>query len=277
MSQNIEKAPGTDNITNEMMKARLPETITRLTNLFNLILDTENIPIQWTTSSIILIHKKGDRAEINNYRPISLMSNIYKVFSKIILKRITKILDESQPREQPGFRSGYSTIDHIHVIKQLIEKCQQYNGPLYMAFVDYNKAFDSIEHHCIWEALKTQGIHNKYIRLIKNVYSNSTGRIKLETEGEMFPICRGVRQGGPLSPKLFSSVLEEVFKKIEWDHFGIDINVTNLNHLRFADDIVLISDNPENLQTMLRDLAQESKKVGLTMNKTKTKIITNRP
>lgn len=64
MSQKNEKAPGTDNITNEMMKARLPETIKRLTNLFNLILDTENIPIQWTTSSIILIHKKGDRAEI---------------------------------------------------------------------------------------------------------------------------------------------------------------------------------------------------------------------
>lgn len=275
-TQKNEKAPGPDQITNEMIKSTLPETIKRLTNLFNLILTKETVPTQWTTSTIILIHKKGDRFDINNYRPVSLMSNIYKTFSKIILSRIAKKLDEQQPREQGGFRTGYSTIDHIHVIKQLIEKCQEYNHPLYMAFVDYNKAFDSLEHENIWEALKNQGVEKKYIRIIKNVYSNCTARIKLESEGESFAIQRGVRQGDPLSPKLFTAVLEEVFRKMTWDNKGININGTFLNHLRFADDIILLTDNPETLQTMLQDLSQESKKVGLTMNKAKTKIMTTR-
>lgn len=68
------------------------------------------------------IYKKGDRSNIENYRPISLMSNIYKVFSKLILNRISRILDEQQPIEQAGFRAGFSTTDHMHALKQLVEK-----------------------------------------------------------------------------------------------------------------------------------------------------------
>ena len=86
--------------------------------------------------SIILIFKKGDRSNIGNYRPINLMSNIYKLFSKIILKYITKKIGEKQPKEQAGFRSGFSTINHIHVIKKLVEKCQEYNHRVYMVLVE---------------------------------------------------------------------------------------------------------------------------------------------
>ncbi|CAF4921274.1 unnamed protein product [Pieris macdunnoughi] len=102
-----------------------PGNLRKLTELFNTILKTEYIPSQWTKNIITLLHKKGDRNTIENYRPISLMSNMYKVFSKMILRRITKVMDEQQPMEQAGFRSGFSTVDHIHVIKQLIQKCKR--------------------------------------------------------------------------------------------------------------------------------------------------------
>lgn len=274
-TQKNNKAPGPDGILNETMKLILPETITRLTALYNNILYSEYIPTQWTTSTITLIHKKGNRDDINNYRPISLMSNIYKVFSKIILNRITKKLDEQQPKEQAGFRSGYCTIDHIHVLQQMIEKCQEYGLCLYLGFVDYNKAFDSIHHTKIWKALERQGVEHKYIRIIKNIYTNSSAQVKMETLGEIFPIERGVRQGDPLSPKLFSAVLEEIFREMDWSKFGISINGSYLNHLRFADDLVLFTDNAETLQVMLQDLTTKSKKAGLTLSKTKTKVMTN--
>ncbi|CAH2085229.1 unnamed protein product [Euphydryas editha] len=173
------------------------------------------------------------------------MSNIYKVFSKVILNRITKALDDNQPREQAGFRSGYSTLDHIHVVKQVIEKSKEFNMPLYCCFVDYSKAFDSLEHGKIWQALKNQGIEHKYIRIIRN----SSAKIKLEREGSEIRIERGVRQGDPLSPKLFSAVLEEIFKILKWKNYGLNINGENLNHL--------------------------SRKVGLLMNTLKTKVMTN--
>lgn len=111
-TQKNDKAPGPDGITNEIIKSRLADILQRLTVLLNMTMKTEEIPIQWTISNIILIHKKGDQDDINNYRPISLMSNIYKIFAKIILNRITKNLEEQQPIEQAGFRSGFSTCTH---------------------------------------------------------------------------------------------------------------------------------------------------------------------
>ena len=97
--------------------------------------------------------QKGDKEDLGNYRPISPLSAIYKLFSKILTIRLEKIFDENQPREQAGFRSGYSTIDHLHTMNQLIEKTSEHNMPLCLAFVDYEKAFDSVERTAISNAL----------------------------------------------------------------------------------------------------------------------------
>ncbi|GBP18301.1 hypothetical protein EVAR_9145_1 [Eumeta japonica] len=97
-------------------------------------------------------------------------------------------MDEQQPIEQTGFRAGFSTADHMHVIKQTR-----------FALEGSNPA----------ESAK------KYIRIIKNIYANSTAQIKVESTGEEFPIARGVRQGDPLSPKFFSAVLESIFGDLE--------------------------------------------------------------
>ncbi|KAJ2948735.1 hypothetical protein O0L34_g7995 [Tuta absoluta] len=274
-SQKRDKTPGPDGIRNETLLEIKDYIVPTLTDVFNKILTTETIPQQWTASTISLLHKKGSKHDISNYRPISLMSNLYKVFAKIILSRITRILDENQPREQAGFRSNYSTVDHIHVVTQIFEKCKEYNITFYCCFIDYCKAFDSIEHSRIWEALKNQGVEHKYIRIMKNIYTGTTAKIKLEREGESIPIQRGVRQGDPLSPKLFSAVLEEVFRDIDWNNSGLNINSEKLTHLRFADDIVIFASTSEELQQMLGDLDIASKSVGLEMNKEKTKAMTN--
>lgn len=151
-SQKNYKAPAANQISNAMIRISIgvPEKLRKLMQIYNSILSSECIPSQWTKSTIILLHKKGNRIIKENYRPISLMSNIYKVFSKWLLNRITGIMDEQQPIEQADFRTGFSTTDHMHVIKQLIEKCQEYSKALYTAFVDYSKAFDSIEHDSLW-------------------------------------------------------------------------------------------------------------------------------
>lgn len=102
-TQKEEKAAGPDGIHNEILKHSKEVLTLVLTEMFNKVISTEIIPQQWTESNIILLYKKGDKHDIGNYRPISLMSNIYKVFAKIILKRIEKTLDEHQPIEQAGF------------------------------------------------------------------------------------------------------------------------------------------------------------------------------
>lgn len=274
-SQKMEKAPGPDKITNEMLRGTMDELVPILTKMFNRILKSGYIPTQWETSYIILLYKKGAKDDIGNYRPISLMSNMYKIFAKIILGRVSAKLDENQPMEQAGFRRNFSTIDHIHTLKQLIEKYNEFNKTLYVAFIDYAKAFDCISHKAMWESLGKQGIPETYLDIIKNIYANSKAKIQLETLGKEFRIKRGVRQGDPMSPKLFSAVLENVFRNLDWEHLGLNIDGRKLNHLRFADDIVLLEENPKALEKMIQALNTESSKVGLKMNITKTKLMTN--
>lgn len=120
--------------------------------------------------NIILLFKKRSSLDIGNYRPISLLASIYKLFSSIILKRIANDIDKQQPKEQARFRSGYSTMDHIQALEQVIEKYREYNRPLYVAFVDYSKAFDTISHCSIWNALQQSNINYKYINILKYIY-----------------------------------------------------------------------------------------------------------
>ena len=79
-------------------------------------------------------------------------------------------IDENQPREQAGFRSKYSSTDHIHAINQLKGKCREYNIPLCVAFVDYEKAFDSVQTQAILTSLQEQGIEDVYIEILKDIY-----------------------------------------------------------------------------------------------------------
>ena len=109
-------------------------------------LSERRIPTAWKNDKMMMIiFKKGNKKYHKNYRPICLAPNIYKVITKIVTKRLEKTFDENQPREQDRFRSGYSMTDHIHVVNQLKEKCSEYNIPLCIAFVDCEKAFDSVQ------------------------------------------------------------------------------------------------------------------------------------
>lgn len=201
---------------------------------------------------------------------------MYKLFAKVILNRIAKNLDEQQPPDQAGFRSNFSTIDNLHTIKQILQKYQEYNKSIFIAFIDYVKAFDLLEHEYIWESLIEQGVDLIYIRILKNIYDNSTAAIFIETIGPFFNTKRGVKQGDPLSPKLFNAVLERIFQKIDIETLGININGKTLTSIRFADDVAVFSETENGLQEMLDQINEESKKAGLQINIEKTKIISNR-
>ena len=269
------KAPGDDGISVDLLKDAGTEVHCRLAQLYTQCIRKESVPESWCNAIVILLYKKGDPKDLSNYRPISLLSNVYKVFSKILTNRLAKLLDENQPREQAGFRSGYSTIDHLQTMNQLIEKTTEYNKPLCLAFVDYEKAFDSVEQTAILNSMRKQGANEHIVRLLQNIYANGTAVIRLHKDTERIKIEKGVRQGDTISPKLFTACLEGIFRELNWENKGLNINGEFFNHLRFADDIVLISETAEDLQEMVSDLNKESLKVGLKMNKSKTKVMFN--
>ena len=144
----------------------------------------------------MILFKKGDPKGIKNYRPISLLSHsYYKIFTRLLQTRIERTLEENQPREQAGFRKGCSTTDHLHALNQIIEKSNEDNFPLCIGFIDYEQAFDTVEHFAIFEALRKTNINETYIKILQNIYSQATARIHLDKlVSDEFPIHRGVRQ-----------------------------------------------------------------------------------
>ena len=143
-----------------------------------------------------------------------------------------------------------------------------------MAFVDYEKAFDSIQLGAVFEALNVHGVQEKYINIIKETYADGTAQIRTEKLTGRIKIMKGVRQGDTLSPVMFTAAVEEIFKTMNIGA-GININGVRLSNLRVTDDITLFAESEEKLKYMLEDLNNEGKRDGMKLNKKKTKIMCN--
>ncbi|KAK6748145.1 hypothetical protein RB195_001021 [Necator americanus] len=275
MSVRNRTAPGPDRIRPEHLKSLPPVLINTLARLFTRYLSECKVPKQWKTSRTVLLYKKGDPHDIGNYRPICLLSVIYKLFTRVILNRIEKVLDEGQPCEQAGFRKGFSTIDHIHTVSKLIEVSREYKMPLCLTFIDLKKAFDSVETEAVVEALDNQGVPTQYIKVLRELYSNFTTGISPFYKNIIIDVKRGVRQGDTISPKIFTATLENAMRKLEWDDMGVKVDGRQLHHLRFADDIVLVTPSISQAERMLTEFDETCGCIGLQLNLQKTMFMRN--
>ncbi|KAK6735348.1 hypothetical protein RB195_018511 [Necator americanus] len=275
MSVRNRTAPGPDRIRPEHLKSLPPVLINTLARLFTRYLSECKVPKQWKTSKTVLLYKKGDPHDIGNYRPICLLSVIYKLFTRVILNRIEKVLDEGQPCEQAGFRKGFSTIDHIHTVSKLIEVSREYKMPLCLTFIDLKKAFDSVETEAVVEALDNQGVPTQYIKVLRELYSNFTTGISPFYKNIVIDVKRGVRQGDTISPKIFTATLENAMRKLEWDDMGVKVDGRQLHHLRFADDIVLVTPSISQAERMLTEFDETCGCIGLQLNLQKTMFMRN--
>ena len=259
-----------------------PDTLLEIiAELFNTLLFSATEPPQvWKQSIVTVLHNKGDIRCPDNYRPIAMLPILYKLLARTLDSRMKAALDEAQPVDQAGFRKGFGCDDHLFTILQLIERMSEYNCPLWICAIDFRKAFDTVEHPAIWASLTEQGVHHRYISLLRRLYSAQAGQVVLQVESKRFRITRGTKQGDPMSPSLFNSVLESVFRKLKakWQNRRCGITMGSeeqLSNLRFADDVLLVASSRQHIQSMIQDLLEEASKVGLEMHTGKTKILTN--
>ena len=117
----------------------------------------------------------------------------------------------------------------------------------------------------ILNSIRKQGVNEHIVRILQNIYSKGTAVIRQHKDAEKIEIEKSVRQGDTVSLKIFTACLGEIFRELDREK-GLNINGENLNQLRFADDIILILETAEDLQSIVRDLNREGYKIGLKMN-----------
>ena len=181
--------------------------------VFNEVIKRNNFtPEEWKKVKIKVIHKKGDVEDVSNYRPICSLPSMYKLFSTIMFGRLYPMLDLHQAEDQAGFRKTYQTTDHLATYRLICQKCQEWGIKMWTATVDFKKAFDSISHRSIWDALKSCNVNNGYIRLLMKIYRDQKASVMTDEESNIFDIQKGSKQGDPLSSLLFNTVLQYSLK-----------------------------------------------------------------
>ncbi|KAJ2952534.1 hypothetical protein O0L34_g6852 [Tuta absoluta] len=269
------KAVGPDEIPSEVFKHIDYDNLDIVVQLFNEIYNTGCIPIDWLKSTFVTLPKISNAKKCSDFRTISLMSHMLKIFLKIIHSRIHTKIEDKISDTQFGFRNGLGTRDALFGYQVLMQRCWDMNQTVYICFIDYEKAFDRVQHQKLIEILHNTGIDSKDIRIIRNLYWQQTANVRVEQAlSNDVKILRGVRQGCILSPILFNIYAETIFSEALEDAVeGVVINGQHLSNIRYADDTIILATTLEDLQNLVDRVESISAAYGLNINTKKTKFM----
>ena len=191
----------------------------------------------------------------------------------MLLSRITNWVDENKHLSvyQSGFRSGFSTTDNIFVINTIIQDFQLRQRKLYIFFVDFKAAFDTIDRKALYFKLNQLGMSTKMLRIIKELYNGSKSAVWDGTKAlEWFETKTGLKQGCLLSVMLFFLFIDDVTSCLP---AGINIANKVIKCLLYADDLILLAESPESLQLMINKLNEYCNSWNLIINLDKSKVM----
>ena len=254
------KAPGPDNIPNDIIKSLPTPWQDLLFLFFEHCYKKKEIPHYWKHSKTILLHKKEDPTHLSNYRPIALANTIYKLYTSTLTALLTnygethRILHFSQE----GFRPQRNTARQIQTIIATLEDARLTTKDIYLTYIDFRNAFGSIDHARLLAIMEDLGYPLDAIEIVGNIYNNSTTSFTGSHFGSTPPIeiSRGTIQGDTLSPYLFIIFLEPLLRWLEKDDLGYHFNtsLSTCTTTAYADDLAIITDNIQHIQPQINKL-----------------------
>ena len=273
------KAVGPDGIPNEFYKEGGNIILKGLDLIFKQIESEEEIPITWNVVNTKVTYKGGkkDKKEIKNYRPIAVANTVANIYCGLIKEKIRDILETEEiiSEEQNGFRKDRRGTENLYIIKEIIDEVKKDNKEIYCAFLDIEKAYDTVDRQRLWEILERIGLSEHIRKIIKSMYRNTEANYDWNgVEIKEVKSTRGLRQGCTLSPLLFTLVMEELTQRIRnKKNVGIKIGEERLNILLFADDVVLIAEDREGLQELLDEVSIFSVDMNMKFGVDKCKVM----
>ena len=284
------KAGGLDQIPSQVVKNLTQEHRRFLAEEFQKLANSEahkpaGRPDTWNVAQVVMLAKKKGATQLGDHRPISLLPQIQKIYSRWLLTQIAEHADRYIPPTQHGFRARRQCSEIHHILGRLREEGQEWRASFVVLKLDISKAFDKISRSAIFKALRTIDCHP---RAAWAVARELTGTALHPT---LFGICthkpvpttRGVRQGAPESGVLFCLAVAVALQPLiqKWARLGYGLRVGRAgeltNYLSFADDTLIVAANPAQALSMYEDLVQTLKRIGLDINETKTQYVTNHP
>jgi Reverse transcriptase (RNA-dependent DNA polymerase) len=293
---NTGKAPGSDGIVAELLQYGGDHVTRLLHSIFQDVWQTGRAPQSWKDAILVTLFKNGSKECCDNYRGISLLSVVGKVFSRVLLNRLLQwITPTILPESQCGFRQGRGTVDMIFTARQIQEKCIEQQLDLYQCFIDMTKAFDSVNRPTLWKLLGKLGCPPKFAGLIRSLHDDMMTRVCINGELlEPFPVKAGVKQGDLLAPTLFAMYFAVIFQKafargdvgvfVRYRTSGKLLNLRRLKaqskaflvlirDLLYADDCDLVAHSEADLQLLMDCFSTSCSEFGLSINLKKTVVM----
>lgn len=216
------------------------------------------------------ISKNNPRIPLN-YKGISLLSTVYKLYSSILNVKLTQYLEtvEYLADEHNGFRQNIACIDHIHSLSTIVKTRIPESKSTFVCSVDIEKSFDWVNRDLLPFKLSKEGVDGKFYHALKSMYSCSVAFVQVnDLQTDWFKTPFGVKQGDVLAPKLVFSL----YFKIKNSTLGIHLNNLTVGILLYADDIALLAELEDDLQNMLNILKTWCYRWRLSINQSKTQI-----
>ena len=271
------KTPGTDGLPAEFYRFFWPDICHDLVASYNFAFQCGTLSISQRRGIISLIPKKSkDKTILENLRPISLLNVDYKILTKVIAKRIENVLPTLINPDQTGYVKGRYIGENIRLIYDLIHYTDKTNQKGIAIFLDFKKAFDSIEWSYLLETLQLFNFGHDIQNWIKTFYNNVTSCVLNNGHAStFFSLQRGVRQGCPLSGVLFVLGIELLSRVTKNDPTikGIQVNKHELKISQYADDTTVFVRDLDSVVSLLTVLNEFKVLSGLEINTTKTEAM----
>ncbi|CAI5929535.1 unnamed protein product [Closterium sp. NIES-65] len=269
------KAPGLDGLPKEFIEENwdmLGRPFLRFIKEFEA---SAALPSQMTTAVTILLHKKGDKGKLENYRPITLLSAAYKIVAKVLANRIKKVLPMVISEHQYGFIPGRKLADAVNVVADVVDAAAAGRADWYLLLVDFQKAYDSISRDYMFQTLERMGFPEEYVNWTKGLHDQSGTQLLINGWlGERVGMERGVRQGCPLAPYLFICAAEPLSQEIKRRRLGVwKRGIGDVAYLGYADDTTVVLNRKEQVGRACELLEEFGELSGLKVNKDKTVVV----
>ena len=272
------KAAGHDDIINEALKEAPDSFIQQLTRLFNMVKSNGTAPKAWARGRVTLIHKNGPESNISNYRPITVIPCMCSTYSKLLNARLTEVVEKHKilGETQNGFRKGRSGIDSAFTLNTVLWKSLAKKKKVSLAFLDLQKAYDSVHRETLWKKMADIGFGGQFIESIKCLYKGDyvTSEVNGITTNPVY-LGRGLRQGCSLSPILFAIYVSEMSSELHASKLGVILHKVCISCLFFADDIALVARDADGLRQLLSIVQKHCTIMRMTLSVTKSKVMSS--